>query len=743
MLTICIPLLVLVAGCGGSDNSFGRGEARVTLALGSAVSPTAVSLTDSGSANLPDDITRATVSVTSEDGELTPIHAELPLDGSPVTLTVAAGPRRVFTISAYEGDALRMQGTTTLDYLQANTETTVTVTLSDLATLTLSPVSAAVEVATQQQFNTSITAHQDGSVSWSVAGVDGGNSTVGTIDGNGLYTAPAVVPIPADVTIRATSNADPTLHAEAVVTVTPSPGCLGGSVIVDSTADQVDLNPGDGLCDDGSGRCTLRAAIQEANACVGPDVIELAAGTYALTLAGASENATLTGDLDITDELTINGAGAATTIIDASAPFDDRIFHVLNNVSTTFDGLTLQGVTLDWNVGGGGIETGGNLLVANAVISDNTGGYGTAINAWNQNAVITVSNTTIANNAATGAYGAIRVEGTLDLDQSTLTGNTLPSAYGHYGAAIYGGPGSTINISNHTVIDNNSAGYAEIVRGAENSTINISDSTISNTQAGRAVTGWSDSTINITRSRIINNLEGGVSSTGAYQYGGGSVLNIVDSTIDGNVGTGVGSYSFNGAGIYTDGTFTITGSTISNNRIMSSLSGGGGGAGLFMAGTGTIVNSTFSGNINSGTNSSGGAISSWDGNSRLSLQNTTFHANQSTWVGWHIAFAGSIDFVNTIFSSGNCDLSNAAVTSNGYNIDSGNSCGLTAATDLVSTDPLLAPLADNGGSTLTHALQAGSPAIDAGNDTVCPATDQRGVTRPQGLQCDVGAYEAQ
>ena len=55
----------------------------------------------------------------------------------------------------------------------------------------------------------------------------------------------------------------------------------------------------------------------------------------------------------------------------------------------------------------------------------------------------------------------------------------------------------------------------------------------------------------------------------------------------------------------------------------------------------------------------------------------------------------------------------------------------------------LGVLADNGGPTLTHLLEAGSPAIDAANGAVCPATDQRGVARPQGAGCDVGAVEAQ
>jgi hypothetical protein len=70
----------------------------------------------------------------------------------------------------------------------------------------------------------------------------------------------------------------------------------------------------------------------------------------------------------------------------------------------------------------------------------------------------------------------------------------------------------------------------------------------------------------------------------------------------------------------------------------------------------------------------------------------------------------------------------------GYNLDSGGSCGFTRTTDLTHTDPLLSPLADNGGPTPTMALRPGSPAFDRGGTAAngCPATDQRGVARPQG-----------
>jgi hypothetical protein len=80
----------------------------------------------------------------------------------------------------------------------------------------------------------------------------------------------------------------------------------------------------------------------------------------------------------------------------------------------------------------------------------------------------------------------------------------------------------------------------------------------------------------------------------------------------------------------------------------------------------------------------------------------------------------------------------------GYNLDGDDSCGFTRATDITNTDPLLGPLANNGGPTQTMALLPGSPAIDKGGTAAngCLATDQRGVTRPQGPACDIGAFEA-
>jgi CSLREA domain-containing protein len=181
---------------------------------------------------------------------------------------------------------------------------------------------------------------------------------------------------------------------------------------------------------------------------------------------------------------------------------------------------------------------------------------------------------------------------------------------------------------------------------------------------------------------------------------------------------------------------TIEDSTFSNNHA-GFFSGGGAISALGVGGS--IVNSTFSGNT-AGTASALnlGGISI----APVSLINNTITANQATRLVAAISsFFADLTLSNNIIAGnvgGDCRLSSAMTD---HNLDSDNTCLLTGPGDLPGTNPLLGPLADNGGPTDTHALLAGSPALDAGNNSTCPAADQRGVTRPQGPFCDMGAFE--
>jgi hypothetical protein len=211
---------------------------------------------------------------------------------------------------------------------------------------------------------------------------------------------------------------------------------------------------------------------------------------------------------------------------------------------------------------------------------------------------------------------------------------------------------------------------------------------------------------------------------------GGGILNratqasTTDTTIAGNTANdGAG-------GIHNEALMTITRSTLFGNS-------GTNGGGTANVGTMTVINSTLSDNT---AMTSGGGVTN---SGTLDLTNVTIAENNATF-GSSLANSGSATLKNVILKRGlngaNCQGTFASL---GHNIANDDSCAgsLTEAGDLSGQSPLLLPLADNGGPTRTHALDEGSPALDGGDDNGCPPTDQRGVPRPQGAACDVGAYE--
>ena len=228
---------------------------------------------------------------------------------------------------------------------------------------------------------------------------------------------------------------------------------------------------------------------------------------------------------------------------------------------------------------------------------------------------------------------------------------------------------------------------------------------------------------------------------GGIYNGGGSSLTLVDSTVSGNTArwSGGGVYS------YFNTTTTIVRSTISGN-----VSGDVGG-GMRSLGNMTITNSTISGNTATGWH--GGAIFQTDGNVTISSSTIANNigpdwAPSTFFIGqFGGSFVPTLTLTNTIvtgnrwyacerFASGTA----ANVVSGGHNVVQDASCN-PVASDLIVGDAMIGPLAGNGGPKLTHALLPESPAIDAAADAACPATDQRGVARPQGAHCDVGAFE--
>ena len=206
---------------------------------------------------------------------------------------------------------------------------------------------------------------------------------------------------------------------------------------VNSTADNVDINPGDGIAADLLGNTTLRAAIMEANALAGAQTITLPAGIYLFALVGIGENAAATGDLDITGDLTINGAGAAFTIIDGDGL--DRIFEIYPGAVVNIDGVMIRNGYPGIGIGrGGGIINRGVMTLANSVVTGNTGTFsGGGI--WNSG-TMTLTNTTVSGNAEvanpsgqSAGGGGIYTKGTMTLIGTTVSGNTT---LGYGGVAV-------------------------------------------------------------------------------------------------------------------------------------------------------------------------------------------------------------------------------------------------------------------------------------------------------------------
>src|SRR5262252_7325288 len=169
---------------------------------------------------------------------------------------------------------------------------------------------------------------------------------------------------------------------------------------VDTTDDAVDVAPGDGQCQTANDHCSLRAAIQEANALLGADVIRLPAGTYLISRAGSGEDQAATGDLDITSSVSITGDGAATTIVDGEAL--DRVFDVLATGAAVISGVTIQNGSAD---AGAGIRVeGGTLkLMESTVMGNQASDAGGGID--NDVGVLQVVRSTVSGNVAHGSGG--------------------------------------------------------------------------------------------------------------------------------------------------------------------------------------------------------------------------------------------------------------------------------------------------------------------------------------------------
>ncbi|MEI7743417.1 MAG: choice-of-anchor Q domain-containing protein, partial [Chloroflexota bacterium] len=500
--------------------------------------------------------------------------------------------------------------------------------------------------------------------------------------------APTATPAPADPSPTAeptaSPDATPVATPDAKPTPTPVPGPGAGVQNGTTTlyvATPVTAIGGNTGCAD-PGYNTIADAVAEANA---GGTVHICPGTYNL-----AETVVIT-----VDNLTLEGADAATTIIDgANDGSPVQLFDAIGE-SITVTGLTLQNGLAS---NGGGAVRAGSITVADSSFVDNrntsASAGGGAIFA---NTTATVTNSTFDGNLSQSfPGGAVGANATLRATDSTFLGNL--AAMGGGALASF----SAIFVHGSTFTANESTG----------------DGSLGGAIAGADMVDISDSTF----------------TTNSSVSGGGAVAAAGPMVVTGSTFSGNQSDDQAGA-IYGEATIEVIGSTFSANHALA-----GGGAIAAWNDAITIANSTFSANTAS---DNGGAIIA--GANTVTLTNSTFLANTADGQGDTIR-AADVAMANTIIAN-DAEVPDDCVVNNVITDGGGNfSTDAICASHVTLADLDLGPLADNGGSTWTIALGADSVAIDAGVDAVCnvapvDGVDQRGTTRPQGTHCDSGAFE--
>lgn len=541
---------------------------------------------------------------------------------------------------------------------------------------------------------------------------------------------------------------------------------------VNTTNDTVDATPGDGTCADASSACSLRAAISEANALAGDDTINLPAGDYTQTLVAANEDLNAGGDLDITSNITINGAGSATTFIQANAAAGaaiERVINVRAGAIATLSGVTIRNGrftgTMTASTRGAGIENLGTLTLSSAIVSGNqlnsTSGNPIGAGIHNAGPALTLTNSIISSNVNTRVTGGSAFGGgissivatSLTITDSSIVSNSAISQAGGFGfgAGMYLENLFTVNATNSEVSNNTGTGTSGSNGVGVRALSNIGAATFTatncdfNNNTGTVGAGTLNqgtglqfftttaaaATLTVTLDRVVvngntgNSVGVGINTT--VSTGGNMTVNINRSTISNNTGATNGggmSISNTGGTANSTGTFNFTNSTISGNG----ATGNGGGVYVEQPAAGAITANFNFATVANNTAANGGGIF------------------RST--------AGTVNLKNSIFGDNTAatapDVS-GSVNSQDYNhIENLTGATVGGTTTNNSTgDAQLGPLANNcgiGGVTLTHLPANASPVVNTipngTNDCGTPINiDQRGTLRPSSGACEKGSVE--
>ena len=502
----------------------------------------------------------------------------------------------------------------------------------------------------------------------------------------------------------------------------------------------------------GDGLCSLREAIFAAdgaptsNDCGATDaagntiVLPASAAPYTLAIPNSGADLQAVGDLDITGSapLVISGAGAGAgqTTIDASG-LHDRIVHVFSGATVTITGLSLTGGNaLDGTDGtgagdnppnhdnpstagvagadGGAILNQGTLSLSDVALTLNSAGDGgTGGHASGANGGATASP-----GGAGGVGGAIANDGTLTVEGATFSANRAGTG-GQGGHGVGGGapePGAIGGAGGDGGAIENAGGN-----------VTVQASLFTGNDAGRGGLGGSGD----------DSIGQGFSAAGGGpgQRGGdggaiasiGGNLSVQNSTLTQNAGGAGGNGTNAGADHQNDPPTPTNGSN-----------GGDGGAGgaIFLGGGNVIVlgtdhntldSTTITGNRSGAPGPPGSATGAGTAGHAGAAANASGVAAKSPF---------SVTLTNTLLSANETSNCSGGVRGDASDLSFGDS---TCPGTFLAGDPKLGAVRDNGGPTETIAPGTGSAGIDAAPS--CPATDQRGVTRPAGAACDIGAYE--
>jgi hypothetical protein len=456
-------------------------------------------------------------------------------------------------------------------------------------------------------------------------------------------------------------------------------------------------------------------------------------------------------------------------------------------------------------LGGGAIVNQGTLNIVNSNLSYNRASYGGAIYSQPVTGSLSLNNTTFSYNIADFYGGALYnfgpavvSGGILRFNQASTSGGAIlqdSSTLSVTNATVRDNvtPGSGAGIAVRTILTDsqlwiqttdvisnaaaiNGGGIYNTASNGLTSIVHVAGSHIAANRANSTVAtegigggifnGWSQGVNGgvaqtfISQSTVADNVArtgGGVANLDATGFTTRTAQIVISqSTLARNTAAGVGSQRGVGGGLFnSNGDAVVVNSTLSGNQALGddTLLGGRGG-GISNVGRGItttlhLLNSTLAYNEAS---QAGGGISLVGQvptqPTQMEVGNTLIVSNVLTVTPTitNVAVLAAIAAPQVISGTGSCSIENGVATSLGGNIESGATCGLNTSADLKDTVVVLGDLADNGGPTPTHLITDSGAAYNSGVEALCSAApvngvDQRGVTRPQVLRCDIGAVE--